>query len=50
MIPTPKSNIRTKSKTLLKAFSQAENETFGKMVSFNTKDIEELNKKLLMQT
>ena len=44
--PTTKSNMKVKSKTLLKAFSQAENENFTKMVSFNTKEIEELSKNL----
>ena len=43
---TTKSNMKVKSKTLLKAFSQAENENFTKMVSFNTKEIEELSKNL----
>ncbi len=47
--PTPKSNMKIKSKILLKAFSQAENENFTKMVSFNTKEIEELSHNLLLQ-
>jgi hypothetical protein len=38
--------MKVKSKLLLKAFSQAENENFTKMVSFNTKEIEELSKNL----
>lgn len=50
--PTTKSNLSKSKfkKTLLKAFSQSENNPFGKMVSFKTKDVEELNQKLLMQT
>lgn len=46
---TTKSNMKVKNKTLLKAFSQAENENFTKMVSFNTKEIEELSKNLMLQ-